>query len=111
MSSLRTLREYRSHIKPTCGFNSTPIKDLRQKTEDFSEQARYVTILVDEIKIQEDLIWGKCSGKLIGFTDLGDEKLNFITFKDINQIFTHVLVFLICVAQLIYYHLVGNPYI
>ena len=71
------------------------IKDLKQKTEDFSEQERYVTVLINEMKIQEDLVWEKNSGELIGFIDLGDEDLNFATFKDTSQIATYVLVFLI----------------
>ena len=41
------------------------------------------------------MVWEKNSGGLIGFIDLGDEDLNFATFKDTSQIATHVLVFLI----------------
>ena len=95
LPSLRTLRDYKNYIKPTSGFNPDVIKDLKQKTEDFSEQERYVTVLINEMKIQEDLVWEKNSGELIGFIDLGDEDLNFATFKDTSQIATHVLVFLI----------------
>ena len=36
---------------------------------------------MDEMKIQEDLVWEKNSGELIGSIDLGDEDLNFATFK------------------------------
>ena len=94
--SLRTLRDYRNYIKPTRGFNPAVIKDLKkQKTEDFSEQERYVTILINEMKIKEDLVWEKNSGKLIGFIDLGDEELNFASFNNTSQTATHVLVFLI----------------
>ena len=95
LPSLRALRDYKNYIKPTRGFNPDVIKDLKQKTEDFSEQERYVTIFIDEMKIQEDLLWEKNSGELIGFIDLGDEDLNFATFKDTSQIATHVLVLLI----------------
>ena len=62
LSSLRTLRDYRDYIKPTCGFNPYVIKDLKRKTGDFSEQERYVTFLRNEMKIQEDLVWEKNSG-------------------------------------------------
>ena len=31
---------------------------------------RFVTIVIDEMKIQVDLIWDKYSGELIGFVDL-----------------------------------------
>ena len=75
------MRDYRNYIKPTRGFNPDVIKNLKQKTEDFSEQERYVTILIEEMKIQEDLAWEKNSGELIGFINLGDEELNFATLK------------------------------
>ena len=54
-----------------------------------------MAILVDEMKIQEYLVWEKNSGELIGSIDFGDEDLSFATFKDTSQIVTHVLVFLI----------------
>ena len=94
LPSLRTLRDYKNYIKPTSGFNPDVIKDLKQKTEDFSGQERYVTILIDKMKIQ-DLVLEENSRELIGFIDLGDEDLNFATFKDTSQIANHVLVFLI----------------
>ena len=31
------------------------------------------------MKIQEDLVWGKHTGELIGFVDLDDMKLNYAT--------------------------------
>ena len=96
LPSLRTLRDYRNYIKPTRGFNPDVIKDLKQKTEDFSEQERYVTILIDEMKIQEDFVWEKNLKELIRFIDLGNEELSFATSKDTNQIVTYFLVFLIC---------------
>ena len=45
----------------------------------FSESERYVTILFDEMKIQEDLVRDQQTGELIGFVDLGDTKLNYAT--------------------------------
>ena len=31
------------------------------------------------MKIQEDVVWDKHTGELIGFVDLGDMKLNYAT--------------------------------
>ena len=56
LPSLRTLRDYRNYFKPTRGFNPDVVKNLKQKTEDFSEQEKYVTILIIKMKIQEDLV-------------------------------------------------------
>ena len=37
---------------------------------------RFVTILIGEMKIQEDLIWDKYTGELIGFVDCdGDDNV------------------------------------
>ena len=47
------------------------------------------------MKIQDDLVWDKHTGELIGFVDLRDPDLNYATLKDTNELATHVLVFLI----------------
>ena len=95
LPSLRTLRDYKNYIHPTRGFNSAIIKDLAEKTVNFSGPERFVTILFDEMKIQEDLIWDKYSGELIGFVDLGDINTNYATLKNVKELATHVLVFLV----------------
>ena len=56
---------------------------------------RFVSIIFDEVKIQEDLAWNKYSGELIGFVDLGDIYTNFATLDDVKELATHVLVFLV----------------
>ena len=43
---------------------------MEKKTASFSETEKCVTILLDEMKIQEDLVWDKHSGELIGLVDL-----------------------------------------
>ena len=95
LPSLRTLRDYKNYIHPTRDFNPAIINDLRKKTVDFSGPERFVTILFDEMKIQEDLVWDKHSGELIGFVDLGDINTNFATLKDVEELATHILVFLV----------------
>ena len=40
-------------------------------------------------------MWDKYTGELIGFVDLGDINTNFATLKDVKEIATHVLVFLV----------------
>ena len=52
LSSLRTLYDYKNYIKPTKGFNPDVINDLGKKTASFPEIERYVTIFLDEMKIQ-----------------------------------------------------------
>jgi len=47
------------------------------------------------MKVQENLVWCKHSGELIGFVDLGDDILNCATIQKTDDLATHVLVFLI----------------
>ena len=58
LPSLRTLRDYKNYIKPTRGFNPAVIKELATKTSSFQPMERFVSIIFDEMKIQEDLVWG-----------------------------------------------------
>ena len=95
LPSHRTLRDYRNYIKPKQGFNTAVIEDLFQKTKHFTDSERFVTTLFDEMKVQEDLVWDKSTGQLIGFVDLGDEDVNESMFSDTGKLATHVLVFII----------------
>ena len=47
------------------------------------------------MKIQENLVWSRHTGDLIGFVDLGYLKLNYATLQETNAIASHVLVFFI----------------
>ena len=47
------------------------------------------------MKIQENLVWSRHTGDLIGFVDLGYLKLNYATLQETNAIAFHVLVFFI----------------
>ena len=47
------------------------------------------------MKSQDDLVWDKHTGELIGSVDLGDPDLNYATSKNTNELATHVPVFLI----------------
>ena len=56
---------------------------------------RFVSILIDEMKIQEDLIWDKYTGEPIGCVDLGDGDVNAATLDKRNELATRVLVFMV----------------
>ncbi len=95
LPSPRTLRSYKNYIRPKQGFNKEIIKELCKKVEKFSDIERNVVILIDEMKIQENLVWDKYSGDLIGFVDLGDTDLNFATLQNVDTIASHLLVLLV----------------
>ena len=86
LPSSRTLRDYKNYIRPTRGFNPAVISELSKKTADFKPHERFVSILFDEMKIQEDLVWDKYSGELISFVDLGDVDVNIATLNNSSDI-------------------------
>lgn len=95
LPSRRRLRDYKNYIRPQRGFNPEIIAELLKKVEDFSDIEKFVVFLFDEIKIQENLVWDKHTGELIGYVDLGDVDINYATLKNVEEIATHILVFMI----------------
>ena len=47
------------------------------------------------MKIQENLVWDKHSGELIGFVDLGVVNINYDTLQNVQKLGNDVLVFLV----------------
>ena len=91
LPSQRRLRDYKSYIRPKQGFNHEIINKIKY----FSDIERFMVILFDEMKIQENLMRSKHTGDLVGFVDLGDVNLNYATLQETNAIASHVLVFLL----------------
>lgn len=56
---------------------------------------RYIVLVFAEMKLQEDLVWDKTTGKLMGSVDLGDIDLNYATLQNVQQLATHILVFMV----------------
>ena len=90
LPSRRRLRDYKNYITPQRGFNKEILNELIKKTENFSENEKFVILLMDEMKIQENLVWNKHTGELVGFIDLGDTDVNFATLKDREKLASHV---------------------
>ena len=95
LSSQRRLRDYNNYIHPKQGFNHEIINKLKNKIKDFSDIERFMVMLFDEMKIQENLVWSKHNRDLIGFVDLGDVNLNYAVLQETNTIVPHALVFLL----------------
>lgn len=74
LPSERTLRDYSNYFKSDSGFYPDLNKHLKQEAaiESLPESKRYVVLLMDEMKVKEDLIYDKYSGHLIGFVSLGE---------------------------------------
>ena len=98
LPSLRTLRDYKNYIRPTTGFHKDVISELKCETKDYDRKQRYVSLLIDEMKIKSNLVFQKGTNELIGFIDLGDIDVNFATLDEAsidNELASHALVFMV----------------
>ena len=95
LPSERVLRDYKNYFKPKAGINSDNIESLREKASSLSGVQRYVSIVMDEMKIQSDLVFDKHSGDLIGFVDLGDPVTTYASLGESDVMATHALAFLV----------------
>ena len=89
----RRLQEYNNYIHSKQGFNHEIINELKNKIKGFSDIDLFMVILFDKIKVQENLVWCKYTGELIGFDDLGDVNLHYATFQETNATVPNVLLF------------------
>lgn len=82
---LRTLRDYKNYIKPSTGFQPEVIAELKNQVVNYTDNQRYVCLLIDEMKIKSNLVFHKDTNELIGFVDLGDSDINFASFEESNN--------------------------
>ena len=115
LPSQRVLRDYKNYFKPKPGISKENVESLCEKISSFSPVQRYVAIIMDEMKIQANLVFDKVSGDLVGFIDLGDPMTNFasISDEDVDPIASHALAFLVrglCtdLKHIIAYFFTGN---
>ena len=95
LPSERILRDYKNYFKPKAGINDENVCSLKEKVSSFSGVQRYVVLVMDEMKIQSNLVFDKVTGELIGFVDLGDPMTNFANITDEDPVATHALAFLV----------------
>ena len=94
LPSERVLRDYKNYFKPKAGINQENIECIREKTKHFTDLQRYIVLVMDEMKIQSNLVFDKVSGDLVGFVDLGDPMTNEAYVEE-ESVATHALAFLV----------------
>ena len=105
LPSERTLRDYTHWIKGEVGFHASVNCQLIKEAK-IREKDEYVTLVFDDMKVREDLVFDKHSCRLVGFVNLGEINNTLNTFEQrckdgeqpiINEgaIATHMLVFMI----------------
>ena len=98
LPSERTLRDYTSYFSNQPGFmNEIDNQLFAEVSPSLPSSRRYISIIIDEMKIKEGLVFNKHSGKIIGFTSLGDinDELSRIQNDDQPQVAKHVLVLMV----------------
>ena len=72
LPSQRTLRDYTHYVKSHEGFSEDNDVMLMEavQVDTCAERDKYVTILMDEMYMREDIVYEKHSGKMIGFANL-----------------------------------------
>ena len=113
LPSEHVLRDYKNYFKPGAGIMKENVEELKEKASKFSEIQKYVAVIMDEMKIQENLVFDKTSGELIGFIDLGDPLTTFANTDEETPIASHALVFLVrglCTnsKHVVAYYFTGN---
>eukprot|EP00795_Rhopilema_esculentum_P008149 gene8149-14073_t len=96
LPSERTLRDYSSLFHPRAGFNREVYADLKHQAAKLEGIGKYVVLMLDELSVQDDLVYNNSTNKLVGFVNLGDE-VNEVFKKDASStIATRALVFMVC---------------
>lgn len=74
LPSERTLRDFTHFYKCGVGFSEELNSQLRRQSriDTLPESRRYISLIIDEMKIKEDLVYDKNTGQIVGFTQLGE---------------------------------------
>ena len=100
LPSERTLRDYLHYFSDRPGFQREVHDQLldEAKIDSLPENQRFVSLILDQMKIKEGLVYNKYSGEMIGFTHLGDINNELMKLEQGNEhppIANHVLTIMI----------------
>ena len=74
LPSERTLRDYSNVIEGKAGFQAEVSRELASeiKLSTLQDSKKHVVLVVDELKIKEELVYNRHSGEIVGFVNLGN---------------------------------------
>ena len=72
--NINTLKNYINFRDPMSGFNPDILEQILEDInfDNLKEHEKNVSIVFDEMKIQGNLVYNKSTGKVIGYTEMGD---------------------------------------
>ena len=100
LPSERTLRDYIHYFSNNAGFQNEVHQQLLEELNllRLPETKKYVSLIIDEMKIKDGLVYNKQCGKVIGFADFGDINNELMQLEKSTEhppIATHVLVLMV----------------
>ena len=75
--------------------SSLMLASIQQSLMILKSCQRNVVLSFDEMKIQDNLVYDKYTGNLVGYVDLGDPSINYSSFENPDEWESHVMVFYI----------------
>ena len=74
LPSERTLRDYSNYFKSKTGYQVEVNRELQKESKVLTlpDSKKHVALIIDEMKVKENLVYDKHSGEIVGFTSLGD---------------------------------------
>ena len=74
LPSERTLRDYTHYTKARSGFQDDIDEELMKeaKLKDLPNWKKHIVLLLDEMKLKENLVYDKHETNVVGFVDVGD---------------------------------------
>ncbi len=110
LPSERVLRDYKNYFKSGAGITKENIEELKEKTSEFCGIQKYVAVIMDDMKIQENLVFDKTSGELIGIIDLVDPLTTFANVDEDVPVASHALVRGLCtnLKHVVAYYFTGS---
>eukprot|EP00795_Rhopilema_esculentum_P017480 gene17480-9089_t len=96
LPSERTLRDYSNVFQPSVGFKKEVLEDLKHQGSQLKGIAKYVVLMLDELSVQDDLVFNNSTNELVGFVNLGEDLNQIFKKKATDSIASHALVFMVC---------------
>ena len=83
LPSGRTLRDYTHLYNPKLGFQKEVDKQVSDEfqVDELAEWQTHVGLVIDEIKIREDIVYDKNSFEILGYVNLGDVTNQLLQFE------------------------------
>ena len=85
LPSQQTLRDYTYYVQTAIGFSVEVDQEIARCADLSKHLNKYVTLVIDEVHIKEELVFDKHQGNLIGFVNLGEINNHLLKFEEMLQ--------------------------